>query len=234
MSSETVPESFQGELILYTYFRSSCSARVRTACQLKDIPLTYRFVNLVKGEQNEKPYVDDINPNGLVPTLLVNDASGNKITTISQSVAILEFLEEAVPTNRSLLPKDPLHRARVRELVNIVACDTQPPTNLRILKKVNGYGVSNKDWFQQYMEKPMGAYEKILQTTAGKYSVGDEVTLADVFLAPAIENALRWEVDMSKFTKVMRVFETIRELPEFKAADWRHQEDTPDDLKAKD
>lgn len=234
MTPEPNSAPSEGELILYTYFRSSCSCRVRTACQLKGIPLTYRFVDLLKGEQQAQPYVDEVNPNGLVPTLLLKNAAGHTETTISQSVAILEFLEEAFPSKRSLLPLDPLQRARVRELVNIVACDIQPPTNLRILKRVNGLGVTNQQWFREYMERPLAAYERILGDTAGKFSIGDEVSLADVCLAPAIENALRWEVDMVKFPKVMSVFERIRELPEFQAADWRHQEDTPENLKMKD
>lgn len=234
MVAQTVSKPFDGELVLYSYFRSSCSCRIRTACQLKDIPLTYRYVNLLKGEQQAQLYLDEINPNGLVPTLLVKDASGGTVTTISQSLAILEFLEEAALSIRSLLPSEPLQRARVRELVNIVACDIQPPTNLRILKRVNGLGVTNQEWFQEYMERPLAAYERILGDTAGKYSVRDEISLADVCLAPAIENALRWEVDMSLFPRTMKVFEAIRLLPEFRAADWRHQEDTPDCLKAKD
>lgn len=234
MVAQVTPKSFEGELVLYSYFRSSCSCRVRTACQLKGIPLTYRYVNLLKGEQQAQTYLDGVNPNGLVPTLVVKDASGNTLKTISQSIAIMEFLEETVPSKRSLLSSDPLQRARVRELVNIVACDIQPPTNLRILKRVNSLGVTNQEWFREYMERPLAAYERILGDTAGLYSVGDDVSLADVCLAPAIENALRWEVDMWPFPRVMKVFETIRDMPEFKAADWRHQEDTPGNLKAKE
>ncbi|KAK4502717.1 hypothetical protein PRZ48_006143 [Zasmidium cellare] len=234
MGPQTISNPFDGELVLYTYFRSSCSCRVRTACQLKGIPLTYRFVNLLKGEQQAQSYLDEVNPNGLVPTLVIKDASGDTMTTISQSVAILEFLEDIFPSKRSLLPPDPLQRARVRELVNIIACDMQPPTNLRILKRVNGLGVSNQEWFREFMERPLAAYEKILGETTGKFSVGDEVSLADVCLAPAIENALRWDVDMARFPRVMKVFKTIKELPEFKAADWRHQEDTPENLRGKD
>lgn len=233
MVAPTIPKPFEGELVLYSYFRSSCSCRVRTACQLKGIPLTYRYVNLLRGEQQAQPYLDEINPNGLVPTLLVKDASGNTATMISQSIAILEFLEEAIPSKKSLLPSDALQRARVRELVNIVACDIQPPTNLRILKRVNGLGITNQEWFREYVERPLAAYERILGVTAGRYSVGDEISLGDVCLAPAIENALRWEVDMAKFPRTMKVFETIRDLPEFKIADWRHQEDTPENLRAK-
>lgn len=222
-----------GELILYTYFRSSCSCRVRTACALKNIPLIFRYVNLIKGEQVSEPYIDAVNPNGTVPTLIVNDSSGKIVATITQSIAILDFLEEAFPSTLPLLPpvSDPFLRAKVRELVGIIACDVQPPTNLRILKTVNGLGVTNQVWFQTIMEKPLQAYEEILIQTAGKYSVGDQITLADVCLAPAIENAVRWEVDMSKFPKVMRIFDAMRILPEFVQGDWRHQEDTPEALR---
>ncbi|EME84180.1 uncharacterized protein MYCFIDRAFT_152431 [Pseudocercospora fijiensis CIRAD86] len=221
-------------LTLYTYFRSSCSCRVRTACHLKDIPLDYKFVNLVAGEQKAGPYIDQVNPSGLVPALVVRDASGKTVATITQSVAILEFLEEAFPTSRPLLPRasQPLLRARVRELVGIIACDIQPPTNLRIVKRLNGLGVTNQQWFQEMMESPLTAYESFLKGTAGKYSVGDEVTLADVCLAPAIENALRWEVDLSKVPNVVRVFDALKVLPEFVKGDWKHQDDTPENLRA--
>ncbi|KAI5362547.1 Putative glutathione S-transferase, Thioredoxin-like superfamily, glutathione Transferase family [Septoria linicola] len=223
-----------GELILYTYFRSYCSCRARTACALKRIPLTFRYVNLIKGEQVLAPYIDAVNPNGTVPTLVVNDASGKTVAKITQSIAILEFLEEAFPSTVPLLPpaSDHFQRAKVRELVDIIACDVQPPTNLRILKTVNELGATNQVWFQGIMEKPLQAYEEVLVQTAGKYSVGDQITLADLCLAPAIENAVRWEVDMSKFPNVMRVFDAIRVLPEFVQGDWRHQEDTPEALRS--
>ena len=224
----------QLDLSLYTYFRSSCSCRVRTACQLRDIPLKYKYVNLVAGEQKSQPYIDQVNPNGLVPTLVVKDASGKTVATITQSIAILEFLEEAFPGSKPLLPpaSQAFLRARVRELVNIIACDIQPPTNLRILKRVNGLGVTNQRWFQEMMVLPLTAYESILKETAGKFSVGDELTLADLCLAPAVENALRWEVDLSKFPNVVRVFDALKVLPEFVKGDWKHQGDTPEALRA--
>lgn len=229
--SNTVPT--KGSLILYTYFRSSCSCRVRTACHLKNIPLTYRYTNIVKGEQRSSEYIDHVNPSGFVPTLVVQNASGEVVATITQSITILEFLEESFPESRPLLPPspEPFLRARVRELVNIIACDVQPVTNWRVLKRVGGLGVSSQDWFKEMMERPLMAYEKILGQFGGKFSVGDEVTLADVCLAPAVENALRWEVDMGTFPNVMRVFEAVRKLPEFGAGDWRHQEDTPKALR---
>ncbi|KXS94769.1 hypothetical protein AC578_7629 [Pseudocercospora eumusae] len=222
-------------LTLYTYFRSSCSCRIRTACHLKAIPLTYEYVNLLADEQKSEAYIDRVNPSGLVPTLVVkDDVSGRTLATITQSIAMLEFLEEAFPMSRRLLPSagQALLRARVRELVDIVACDVQPTTNLRILRRVNGLGVTSVEWFREMIGLPLAGYERILEETAGKYSVGDEVTLADVCLAPAVENAVRWEVDLSNFPNVVRVFDAVKVLPEFVKGDWRHQDDTPEALRA--
>ncbi|KAJ1949156.1 hypothetical protein IWQ62_006780, partial [Dispira parvispora] len=104
--------------VLYTYYRSSCSARVRIALNWKGIPYDMRFIHLVKAEQRDPKYLK-VNPGGLVPTLCIDGH------TLQQSVAILEYLEEAF-TEKPLLPVDVVARAKVRTLVNIVACDIQP------------------------------------------------------------------------------------------------------------
>ena len=222
-----------GQLILYTYFRSSCSCRVRTACNIKKLPVTYRYVNLLEGEQRAASYLE-VNPGGVVPTLVVTDATGRPIVTISQSIAILEYLEEAFPNSRQLLPPvtQPVARARVRELVNTIACDVQPPTNLRVLRRAKGLGVTSEDWCQEFMDFGLRAYEALLARNPQRYSVGEDITMADVVLAPAIENAMRWGMGLAKLPNVKRVFEAIRALPEFMDADWRHQEDTPEALRA--
>lgn len=239
MASQTgsQPSAFDGELILYTYFRSSCSARVRTAANLKGLSLTFKYVHLLKGEQRAPAYLDNVNPNGLVPTLVVKDARGKTITAIRESVAILEFLEEFFPdSRRRLLPADPVARGRVRELVNVIAADVQPVTNLRILGRVKTAGIEAKEWCGEFMGYGFQAYDRILAEgpTKGRYSVGDEITLADVVLAPAVEGAIRWGIDLDQYPNMKRVFEEITVLPEFVRGDWKHQEDTPEDLRVKD
>lgn len=125
-------------LHLHTYFRSSCSARVRTAAHYKNIPLTYTYIHLLKSDQTTPEYTLT-NPSASVPTLTLT-RSGSPPIVIRQSIPILEFLEQYFPDTPRLLPEDPVERARVRELVNIVASDLQPVTNLRILKAVKKLG----------------------------------------------------------------------------------------------
>jgi maleylacetoacetate isomerase len=221
-------------LHLHTYFRSSCSARVRTAANLKGIPLTYSFINLLKNEQTSASY-STINPCHSVPTLTITKPGPHGRTfAIRQSVAILEYLEEQFP-QRSLLPsrEDVEGRAKVRELVNIIANDVQPPTNLRILTRVKALGGDGPTWAKELMEEGLQAYEAVARECAGEYSYGSEVTMADVVLAPAVEGALRWGVDISKMPTVKKVYENIRGLEAFEKADWKHQEDTPEELRSK-
>jgi maleylacetoacetate isomerase len=89
------------------------------------------------------------------------------------------------------------------------------------------------EWAKELMGLGLQAYDKVAEKYAGMYSVGDEVTLADVVLAPAVEGALRWGVDVEKLKTVSRVYERIKVLDAFRRADWRHQEDTPEEFRAK-
>ena len=192
---------------LYSYYRSSCSARVRIAAHLKLIPLTYKFIHLLKAEQLASDYCADINPSGSIPTLVVTQQSSPTPpkALIRQSVAILEYLDEVHP-NPSLLGTstgqrpDPLLRARIRELANIIACDIQPVTNLRIIKRIRELAPNDPQavprWQKEFMTNGLKAYEQILASSSasgdvkqGKYSVGDSVTMADVCLAPAVDGA---------------------------------------------
>lgn len=221
------------EFTLYTYFRSSCSARVRTAAALKGITVTPQYVNLLQGEQSASTYVGNVNPCGTVPAMVVHLSDCSQ-SIIRQSVAILEFFEEAFPTKRPLLPPvdQPLQRAVVRDIVNIITGDVQPKTNSSVLRRMRGLGVESNDWCKEQMVPGMRAVDAILKTSAGKHSVGDNVTLADVVLAPAFEAALRWGVDLSPFEAVTRAYDACKDLPEFVTADWKHQPDTPEQYKA--
>ncbi|KAH8651623.1 hypothetical protein BGZ60DRAFT_388271 [Tricladium varicosporioides] len=234
MSSSQQKSQPQPHLHLHSYFRSSCSARVRTAAHLKGIPLEYSYIHLLKKEQSSQPYTDT-NPSASVPTLTVTFPSSpdTKPIIIRQSIAILEFLEEYFPSHKALLPpsSQPVARARVRELVNIIACDIQPPTNLRILKRVKELGGDEKSWAKEVMEVGLLAYDKLAVEYAGDYSVGNEVTLADVCLAPAVEGALRWGVDVQGIRTVWMIYERIRSEEVFVRGDWRHQGDTPEEFR---
>lgn len=173
---------------LYTYFRSSCSARVRIAAHIKGIPLEYKYIHLVKGEQNAAEYTS-LNPSESVPTLIVTNAeSGKEVAKIRQSLAILEYFEESRPDLPKLLPPtaDPVARAKVRELLDVVSCDIQPVTNLRVLNFIKPFNIETKDWQKHFMTLGFRAYEELAKEYSGSYSVGDQLTLADCALAPAI------------------------------------------------
>ena len=216
---------------LYTYFRSSCSARVRIAAHLKGIDLEYKFIHLLKNDHQSDSYVS-VNPSQSVPTLVVAEDGAEEVV-IRQSVAILEYFEEAFPDAKPLLPpaSDPVARAKVRELVDIVACDIQPVTNMRILQRIRPAGIDANEWQQHFMSAGIRAYETLASKYAGKYSVGDNVTLADVTLAPAIDNAIRYGVDMGQFSEVSRIAEELKDVEAFEKGGWKHQPDTPEDLR---
>ncbi|CAK7210590.1 hypothetical protein SBRCBS47491_000824 [Sporothrix bragantina] len=222
----------KAEITLYTYFRSSCSARVRTAAALKGISMTPQYVNILQGQQSEDAYKVRINPCGTVPAIAVRLPDGTE-SIIRQSAAILEFFEEAFPDKRPLLPPTSqlLQRATVRDIVNFITSDIQPKTNSSVLKRMKDFGVESADWCQEHMVPGFRTVNTILESSAGKHAVGDEITLADVLLAPAVEAALRWSVDLTQFPKVLQVYNACKDLPEFVQADWKHQDDTPEQFR---
>ncbi|PYH98815.1 Maleylacetoacetate isomerase [Aspergillus ellipticus CBS 707.79] len=222
---------------LHTYFRSSCSARLRIALRLKSLPYTSIPINLLKDEQHD-PKNTALNPSATVPTLILTSTNNNPATTtttiIPQSLAALEYLEEVYPDKHPLLPplSDPEARATVRTLANIIACDVQPVTNLRILKRVAPLGMDRAEWSRGLVEEGLQAYEEIAVKSAGAFSVGDRVTLADVCLLPAVWGAERVGVDVQgQYPTVWRVKEGLEGLEAVREAHWRNQGDTPEEFR---
>ncbi|KAH7237170.1 glutathione S-transferase [Fusarium solani] len=216
---------------LYSYFRSSCSARLRIALNIKSIKYDMVYVNLLKNEQLSDEH-KALNPSASVP-VLINKASKDTPFKVGQSVAALEYLEEKHPDTPMLPPtSDPEARAMVRTLVDIVCVDIQPPTNLRIMRRVRELGGSAEDWNLQLMTQGMAAYENVAAGTAGKYSFGDKVTLADACLIPAIWNAQRFGVDLKAFPTISRIVENLKDHPAVVKAHWQNQPDTPENLRA--
>ncbi|KAL7267432.1 hypothetical protein RUND412_009986 [Rhizina undulata] len=230
--------STDASLTLHTYFRSSCSARVRTALYHKNLSFTSVPIHLLKSEQTSPAYTA-LNPSCSVPTLTVSTAD-NRTLVINQSISILEYLEEAYPPPEypSLLPKDAGDRAFVRDLACILACDTQPVANLRVLNEVEM--IAGKDasvaWCKKFMERGLKAYEaklaRLPEHKTGRYSFGDGVTMADVCLAPAVEAALRFGCDLREIKRIVEIYEALSKLDSFLKGDWRHQEDTPEQFRA--
>ncbi|GIC84718.1 maleylacetoacetate isomerase MaiA [Aspergillus udagawae] len=220
------------KVTLYTYFRSSCSARLRIALNLKSIPYTPIAVNLLKGEQSSPENIT-LNPSGTVPTLIVEHPSKGPVT-ITQSLAALEYLEEISPaSSHTLLPpaSDPEARAVVRTLAHIMSCDVQPVTNLRILKRVAPFGVDRAAWSKDLIEDGFRAYEAIAVKSAGLFSVGDSITMADVCLLPAVWGAERAGVKVEDFPTIYRVAQQLEEEDAVRRAHWRTQPDTPEEFR---
>lgn len=216
---------------LYTYFRSSCSGRLRIALNLKGLEWTPVYVNLLKGEQGSDAH-RAVNPSGTVP-LLVCHADGD--LRIGQSVAALEYLDEKHPSATApLVPADPKLRAAARSLANIIANDVQPVTNLRILKRLRAMGADAEAWNVELINDGLRAYEETVKETAGKYSVGDEITVADVCLIPAVWGADRYNVSLDPYPTVKKIAANLNAHPDVKKAHPFRQDDCPEELRAKD
>lgn len=227
IQSQAITDTFQA----YVYYRSSCSGRLRIALNLKKITPTYKYVNLVNKEQRTEEYTL-INPSHTVPTLIITSPSGAPLVKITQSIPALEYLEEAYPNLTPLLPKDLAARAIVRTLTAILAADVQPITNLSILNRVEGIGGDKAVWAREIMTQGLLAYEAVAKDSAGEFSVGDEISMADVCLVPAMWGAERFGVDFGEMPTVRRVYERLMGMEEVKRAHWTRQEDTPVELRS--
>lgn len=211
--------------VLYSYFRSSCSWRVRVALALKQIQYKQKGVHLLNngGEQHSDEY-KSVNPMEQVPTLIIDGVS------LTQSLPILEYLEETRPDIYPLLPGDPKDRVRVRQIAEIINSGIQPVQNLSILQAV---GPERKmQWGHDAIHKGFVAIEDLLKSySSGKYCIGDKVTIADICLVPQVYNATRFKVDMKLFPTIARINAALEELPEFQKAHFTNQPDTPEELK---
>lgn len=201
---------------LYDYFRSSAAFRVRIALNLKNVPFEKIPVHLLNngGEQHAEQY-HKINPQELVPALQVD----NQI--ITQSLAIIEYLEEKYP-EPALLPKDLIKKAQVRQIALSIAADIHPLNNLRVLQYLtNTLKVTEEQkntWYHHWVAKGFVALEQWLKNTAGDFCFGDTATLADVFLIPQVFNLYRLNCDVTPYPTVVKIFNHCKELPAFKNA----------------
>lgn len=203
---------------LYDYFRSSASYRVRIGLKLKGLDYESVPVHLLRdGGEQLKPEYRAVNPSALVPALQDGDA------TITQSLAILEYLDE-VHTMVPLLPRDALGRARVRQLALMIGCDIHPINNLRVLRylvKQAGLTEEAKNaWYVHWVQEGFAALETELAQSpdTGRFCHGDTPTIADCFLVPQVFNAVRFNIDMTPYPVIVRIDAALRELPAFAAA----------------
>jgi maleylpyruvate isomerase len=205
-------------LELFNYFRSSASFRVRIALALKGLDYTYRPVSLVKDEHFQESYAA-VSVSRLVPLLRDGEA------TVTQSLAILEYLDETHP-QPPLLPADALGRARVRALALDIACEIHPLNNLRVLRYlVRDMRVSEDDknrWYRHWVETGLEVVERQLAAQPTPFCHGEAPTIADVVLVPQIFNAQRLACRLDHVPQVMRVFERCMALDAFERSRPEH------------
>jgi len=202
---------------LYSYFRSSCSYRVRIALALKGLAYAYVPVHLLKdgGEQHGDSY-RALNAMAQVPTLEIEHRPGAAVR-LTQSVAICEYLEERFP-EPALLPADSLARASVRKCVEIINSGIQPLQNLATMAEVKRLGGDAAAFSRAANERGLAALEVEAEASLGPYLAGASITLADVFLVPQIFAARRFDVDMSRFPRLSEIDAKLAEHPAFVAA----------------
>jgi maleylacetoacetate isomerase len=207
---------------LYNYFRSSAAFRVRIALNLKGMDYDSTSIHLTRdGGKQFEPAYRAINPQMRVPALKLDDG-----TTLLQSLAIIEYLDETVP-QPPLLPKDSVARAQVRAVAQIVACDIHPLDNTSPLtylrKQLKHDDATVNAWYQHWVVAGLDAIEALLP--GGTYAFGNQVTLADVCLVPQLYNARRFKVDLGKYPKTVAADAACQKLPAFEQAKPENQPD---------
>jgi len=208
---------------LYSYFRSSAAFRVRIGLNLKGLAYDTAPIHLRRNDQSQPDY-RSVNPQGLVPAL---EDGG---LTLIQSMAILEYLDEAHP-EPPLLPRQAADRARVRALAGIVACDIHPINNLRVLRYLT-HELGHDEaaigrWYNHWIAAGFQAMEPLLVHNAqtGAFCHGDAPGLADIVLVPQVVNAERYQLDLTQFPTLVRIYENCMRLEAFTAAHPRNQPD---------
>ena len=209
---------------LYGYFRSSAAFRVRIAFNLKKLNYESASIHLRRGDQRQPGFLD-INPQGLVPALEVDD------TLLIQSLPIIEYLDETYP-EPPLLPSDAKGRARVRALAAMVACDIHPINNLRVLRyllrPLGQDEAAVETWYNHWIAEGFGALERLLAEggRTGRFCHGDTPGLADIVLVPQVFNANRYQsLDLTPYPTIVRIYQTCLGIDAFAAA---HPDRQPD------
>lgn len=198
---------------LYTYFRSGAAWRVRIGLHWKGIPFDSVAIDLRTGAQAGAAWRAR-NPQGLIPALELDDGS-----LLTQSLAILEWLEETFP-QQPFLPEDPVLRARIRAVALAIAADIHPVQNLGVLKRVEAISDADgaRSWARETLERGLGAVEALIRANDGPFAFGSQPTLADIVIVPQLLNARRFGVDLAALPRLLDVEAAAAQLPAFVAA----------------
>jgi maleylacetoacetate isomerase len=205
-----------GVVIIYTYWRSSAAYRLRIALNLKGLGYDSVPVDLVRdgGEQLTEAF-RAINPNAAVPAMRIADG-----TVLTQSLAIIEYLEEQHP-DPPLLPRNPVLRARVRAATQLIASDIHPINNLRVLRYLKDVLGHSQDgvvgWMRHWMRSGLATYGQLIDPDS-RFSFGDAPSLADICLVPQLYNARRWELDMTGLEPLRDIAAACATIPAFRHA----------------
>lgn len=200
-------------MILHGYFRSTASWRVRIALGLKGLDAVQVAHHLRKGDQRAPDYLA-LNPQGLLPSLVTDDG-----TVLTQSLAIIEYLDEIAP-QPALLPADPAHKAKVRAVAQVVACDIHPVQNLKVLQRLRDLGLAEEQvqaWAATTIEEGLDAVDKLLADQPGPFAFGEAPTLADLCIVPQLGNARRFGVEL-RWPRLVALEAACLELPAFQNA----------------
>ncbi|WFU11488.1 maleylacetoacetate isomerase (plasmid) [Rhizobium sp. CB3090] len=201
------------DVVLYDYWRSSASYRVRIALNMLEIGYRAVSINLLEGEQRSPDYLA-LNPQGFVPTLVIDGR------TLTQSLAIIEYLAELRP-ECGLLPSDIADRQHVRALAYAVAMDIHPICNTHVVAHVmniTGKADARDEWMKHFIGDGLRKVEAMLSEFNGEFSFGDRPTMADLCVVPQVYNARRWGVDLSDFKRIVDIDGKCVKLPAFQAA----------------
>lgn len=210
---------------LYNYWRSSSSWRVRIALDFKQLQYDYAAIDLLRdGGEQLQPEYRRINPIGQVPALAVEEHGA--ITFIGQSVAIIEYLEERYP-DPPLYPDSLVERARARQVVESVNSGIQPLQNLVVLNKLRALGADADDWARFFMTAGLTSIEQLISGSAESFALGDQLTVADVYIVPQLYNARRYQVPLDAFPTLLRIEKNCLAQPCFQRTHPDAQPDAP-------
>jgi maleylacetoacetate isomerase len=201
------------QVILYDYWRSSASYRVRIALNMLGIDYRTVPVNLLDGSHRNPDYLK-LNPQGLVPTLVIDGMA------LTQSLSIIEYLAEVRPES-GLLPREPAGRQRVRALAYAVAMDIHPVCNMHVaahLMTLTDKANAREEWMKHFIADGLRKLEVMLLDRDGRFCFGDAPTMADLCLVPQLYNARRWRVEIADFKRILDIDDKCAELPAFQAA----------------
>ncbi len=218
------------KLILYNYFRSSTSFRVRIGLEIKKLSYEYQPVHLLSdGGQQNQPAYRKLNPMGGVPTLVHHDK------VLSQSLVILQYLDDVFPDSYRLFPADHFARAKALQFCEMINADMHAFGNLKVLQYLetkHSYQQDEKDaWVNYWFTQGFKAIEKSLEVSAKEFCFGSQVSAADLLLVPMATTAERFKMKLEQFPNVNRIYKSCSARPEFMKAHPFRQIDTPAEMR---